>query len=747
MFTRPLLLLGAAIEVGGHPQYLSQLPNGHNSYFTTKIPGDGAIGHDGDKGGAHLNSFGKEYPGGDDGWRDWSWSSGGDLFQGQGGAPPPVKREVRLAQACHAEDVQRVRLNRADDDDDDHHHHKGPVWDVKFCCKDADKDGQYNGWELGDPCCTWKTGRTPANSTDISHPGMATEKTHRPPCMSNRNICGRAPPIPPPGPPPPAPPSPSPPGPSPPGPPETWLQLNSTDCDASDNIGTCTGSTIAACEKECDALESHSSGCDGFNWPHKHFKSKGCYSRKRPFDGLTLYVRQTGPQPAPAPPPPAPPSPSPGPPIPQACQKALNFVCHKAKSQGEAQCLLCAGEHSTTLKHEHCTETDFKTFCGAKPATASAARVFVQGRNARAILAASDGWAVTDSPQDADLIWLINRCYLGTYEPAPPQQALNMLPWDLPLVDKARLAAHLKRSAPDFATFVPTTIRLGDDEEWGDFSAELQACAPKKSCGPWILKRTDLSNGEGAQIIPDVAAWAEGGARERLLDKRLPYILQRYVDEPLLLGGRKSELRTYWLIASLDPLVVLFNEGTVRLNAAPYQRADYDNDLVHITNTRRQLAHKSLNASQTENHGANLKLKWTHEQLRDDLAARGYGADAWETLQGRLRQIIMRSVNATRPALSERVGETAGTFQLLGADFIVDEQLRPWLTEVQVGPGLSHDEPVKAALIPGLVRDAAAIGLAAARATALEDPQARAAAMARLGEGTAFVTLANEAAR
>ena len=107
----------------------------------------------------------------------------------------------------------------------------------------------------------------------------------------------------------------------------------------------------------------------------------------------------------------------------------------------------------------------------------------------------------------------------------------------------------------------------------------------------------------------------------------------------------------------------------------------------------------------------------------------------------------MRSVNATRPALSERVGETAGTFQLLGADFIVDEQLRPWLTEVQVGPGLSHDEPVKAALIPGLVRDAAAIGLAAARAAALEDPQARAAAMARLGEGTAFVTLANEAAR
>ena len=92
---------------------------------------------------------------------------------------------------------------------------------------------------------------------------------------------------------------------------ETWWQLNSTDCDANDNVGTCSGTTIEACEKECDSLESlNSSGCDGFNWPHKHFKSKGCYSRKRPLSGLTLYVRQTGPQPPPPPPAPAP-SPSP----------------------------------------------------------------------------------------------------------------------------------------------------------------------------------------------------------------------------------------------------------------------------------------------------------------------------------------------------------------------------------------------------------------------------------------------------
>jgi hypothetical protein len=95
----------------------------------------------------------------------------------------------------------------------------------------------------------------------------------------------------------------------------TWWQLNGMDCDANDNVGTCSGDSVKACEQECDSLESlNSSGCDGFNWPHKHFKGKGCYSRKQPYADLTLYVRQTGKQP-PQPPPPAPappPAPRPG---------------------------------------------------------------------------------------------------------------------------------------------------------------------------------------------------------------------------------------------------------------------------------------------------------------------------------------------------------------------------------------------------------------------------------------------------
>ncbi len=52
-------------------------------------------------------------------------------------------------------------------------------WNHTFCCMDADKDGQTNGLELGDPCCVWSVNATPAYATDISHPGDAASMTKR----------------------------------------------------------------------------------------------------------------------------------------------------------------------------------------------------------------------------------------------------------------------------------------------------------------------------------------------------------------------------------------------------------------------------------------------------------------------------------------------------------------------------------------------------------------------------------------
>jgi hypothetical protein len=50
----------------------------------------------------------------------------------------------------------------------------GLQYTALLCQMDSDGDGWSNGMELGDPCCVWTPGDTPAFTEDISQPGSAT---------------------------------------------------------------------------------------------------------------------------------------------------------------------------------------------------------------------------------------------------------------------------------------------------------------------------------------------------------------------------------------------------------------------------------------------------------------------------------------------------------------------------------------------------------------------------------------------
>ena len=127
----------------------------------------------------------------------------------------------------------------------------------------------------------------------------------------------------------------------------------------------------------------------------------------------------------------------------------------------------------------------------------------------------------------------------------------------------------------------------------------------------WILKPGNLSSGRGIRIIWDreeARALAEASKTPSSGSKQKQYIAQRYIKNPLLLEGRKSEIRIYWLIASLDPLLVLiFKEGTVRLNSLPFKLDDFENQLVHVTNIYQQEHHPDFDP--------NIVLKWSFADL------------------------------------------------------------------------------------------------------------------------------------
>lgn len=56
------------------------------------------------------------------------------------------------------------------------------TWTPAFCAADTDGDGQTNGFELGDPCCTWVVdGPPPFFTADLSNPADASSMSSRKP--------------------------------------------------------------------------------------------------------------------------------------------------------------------------------------------------------------------------------------------------------------------------------------------------------------------------------------------------------------------------------------------------------------------------------------------------------------------------------------------------------------------------------------------------------------------------------------
>lgn len=320
---------------------------------------------------------------------------------------------------------------------------------------------------------------------------------------------------------------------------------------------------------------------------------------------------------------------------------------------------------------------------------------------------------IVEDPGSADLLWM-RKEYREWFSKLKPFQLLNHFQNERAVTDKGFLAEHLARfsktqSKYDFGMkdFVQDTYCLYIPEERERFFSQLPATDSKENL--WILKPCNSSRGRGIEILwefDDLRAAYERPEDHEFdpeIDRR---VIQRYIRNPLLLDGRKSEIRIYWLVASLDPLLVLmYREGTVRLNTKAFSLDDFENTLIHVTNVYQQKAHPEYDPSAI--------LKWSFSNWEKYLIEdRKIAPPNWVEghLKPQLKRMFSFVVDAARASLAQG-GQKGMPFGLFGADIIFDDTLHPWLTEVQKGPGLSFDDAIKRKVIPSMLNEAFSIML------------------------------------
>jgi hypothetical protein len=263
-------------------------------------------------------------------------------------------------------------------------------------------------------------------------------------------------------------------------------------------------------------------------------------------------------------------------------------------------------------------------------------------------------------------------------------QRVNHFPGNQQLTRKDLLQRNVARlrDLPGFRharsfDIVPTTFVMPRD--YSAFAAHFAEAAPRLGARNfWIVKPTNSSRGRGITLINE--------PRELRLGEHV--IVQRYVANPLLLNGFKFDLRLYVLVTSFQPLeAFLYGEGFARMCTAPFSLSPerMHDRFVHLTNyaIQKDGSPSAELPDSGERGGSKISLSYLKQLLR----ARGVDT---ALLWARICAVVLKSL----VCVEDRIAANANSFELFGYDVLVDDELRPWLLEVNASPSLAIDTPL-----------------------------------------------------
>ncbi|XP_069788241.1 probable tubulin polyglutamylase TTLL2 [Narcine bancroftii] len=305
------------------------------------------------------------------------------------------------------------------------------------------------------------------------------------------------------------------------------------------------------------------------------------------------------------------------------------------------------------------------------------------------------GWVEYDEEvQDEDdwnLYWRSGFSN-SEYENIMPWQRLVHYPNIMGITRKDNLARNLKRMLGIYGAntynFSPLAFILPNDytKFVAEYTKDKKANGGKP--GYWICKPVDLSRGRGIFIFQDI--------------KDLTYsssvIVQKYIANPLLISGYKFDLRIYVCVTSFSPLTVyIYQEGLVRFGTEKYNLSTLDNIYAHLTNTSINRFGPSYSIDKER---VGTGCKWTMSQFRAFL----HSLNINEPL---MWQKISNIVTMTLLTITPSIRSPPNCLELFGFDILIDDNIKPWLLEVNYSPALiiecNADMVVKRGLLYDLI--------------------------------------------
>ena len=148
-------------------------------------------------------------------------------------------------------------------------------------------------------------------------------------------------------------------------------------------------------------------------------------------------------------------------------------------------------------------------------------------------------------------------------------------------------------------------------------------------------------------------------------DDERTYVIQKYIDNPLLYKSRKFDIRCYALITSIQGNIqcYFYKEGYLRTSSAEFSVTDIDNKFIHLTNDAVQKYSSSYGK-----HEAGNKLSYA--EFQEYLIKNNHQADFYKDILPQIKELVKDTVLATYFKIDPE--RKSHSFEILGYDILVD---------------------------------------------------------------------------
>ena len=224
---------------------------------------------------------------------------------------------------------------------------------------------------------------------------------------------------------------------------------------------------------------------------------------------------------------------------------------------------------------------------------------------------------------------------------------------------------------------------------------EDSACMP----GPWMVTHSPPQQHHSEKQPTNPTPGPPPQTHKEFQLKMSSFIIQKYVEQPLLINKRKFDIRIWVLIThNLD--CYMFREGYLRTSCKEYliELDDIDNIFVHLTNNAVQKFADNYGQFEDGN-----QLSFDDFQRYIDKHYSESGVTVRDHLVPEMHNIIKKTLFSVRKKLN--LENKKYCFELFGYDFLIDVDFNLWLIEINTNPCLEESSRLLKQILPRLMDD------------------------------------------